>query len=458
MDNDFMMIINALEKDKGIDKYVLLQAIRSAMETVARKALDLSESSEVNVNIDEVTGRISFFIDQKEITTAKLGRIAAQTAKQVIMQKIKEAETDVMYESYKDKIGELVSGVIQRFERGAIILEVGRAEVILPRNQQVFRDNYRINDRLHVYLTDIKRLHSHLKMLASRAVPEMVQKLFEFEVPEIAEGSIEIKGIVREAGDRTKIAVYSHLPTIESVGACVGMRGSRVKSIVNELRGEKVDIVCWDENPEVFISNALNPAEILQLNLDHKNKSCKVIVPKDKFSLAIGKKGQNARLAAKLTDWDIHIEAEETTSSTYNIDKLFKDKEGEEGNAQEGSEVNSEKTPSVNPEESPNLNTEESSEENTESSIPEEVEEETSESSEWEEFVSLIEAAVTEEVGTVTKEELDFFSDSGIVTLEKLALFRIDDVENETNLDIKRIRYLIDFAKKQTGENEHESL
>lgn len=324
MENDFMMSINALEKDKGIDKDVLLKAIHSAIDAVARKTLELDEEDPLEVHIDEMTGRILVTMGDEEICTESLGRIAAQTAKQVIMQKMKEAETDVMYDTYKDKIGELVNGVIQHFERGSIIIEVGRVEAILPRAEQVFRDDYQMQDRLRAYVIDIQRSRSSLKLIVSRSVPEMVQKLFKFEVPEIAEGTVEIKGIVREAGDRTKIAVYSQLSNVDSIGACVGMRGSRVKSIVNELRGEKIDIVRWDENPETFIRNALSPAEIVQISLNYEERSCKVIVPKDKLSLAIGKKGQNVRLAVKLTTWNIDIEAEEMPDS-YEIDKLFKD-------------------------------------------------------------------------------------------------------------------------------------
>lgn len=401
MNSDFMMIVSALEKDKGIDRDILLESIRSALIIVARKVLNMEENEPLSVIIDNVTGEIAIFdSNQHKLDVDNLGRIAAQTAKQVIMQKIKEAENDVIYDTYKNKIGELVNGVIKDIDRGNIILEVGRTEALLPRSEQVFKDNYQLHDRLRVYVTDIQRSRSSLKLIVSRSISAVVQKLFQFEVPEIVEGTVEIKGIVREAGDRTKIAVYSKLSNIDCVGACVGMRGSRVKSIVNELNGEKIDIIRWDEDIEVFIRNALSPAEIVKMNLDYDNKICLVIVPKDKLSLAIGKKGQNARLAAKLTKWDIDIQASQTTDN-FEINKLFKD----------GTDTN---------------NQDQDMEKCKEEAV--------------QQFILLKE---------IDEQTAKMLVNAGFTTLEHLAQAESEDISNVTQMSAKQAQIIIDLAKNK---------
>ncbi|MBU0650569.1 transcription termination factor NusA [bacterium] len=324
MANDFMSIIEFLEKDRGVDKEVLIQAIETAILQASRKSkkLDLADDADVRVHIDRVTGNIDVFLGDKKITPTDFGRIAAQTAKQVIMQKMKEAETGVLFQEYKQKQKELVNGTILRFEGSNIIMEIGKVEAVLPKKEQVTNDGYKMHDRFRAYVLDVTKTHSNLKMIVSRTHPNFVKKLFEFEVPEIYEGVVEIKAIAREAGDRTKIAVHTESATIDCVGACVGIRGSRVRNIVNELRGEKIDIVRWDQDQVNFIKNSLAPAEINRINLNEKEKTCDVIVAEDQLSLAIGKKGQNARLAAKLTGWNINISTGKSDASQ--VSSLFK--------------------------------------------------------------------------------------------------------------------------------------
>jgi N utilization substance protein A len=240
-----------------------------------------------------------------------MGRIQAQTAKQVIIQKIREAERDVIYSDYEDKVGSIINGNVQRIEGGNVIVNLGRAEGILPKQEKIRGENYQPGDRIKALIYDVKKVGQKVKIMLTRASPDLVVKLFELEVPEIGEKIIEIKRIAREPGYRTKIAVSSYDMRVDCIGACVGIRGSRIKSITDELNEEKIDIIRWNESAEVLIINALKPAQITSMTLDEENKIAKVIVPDDMLSLAIGRKGQNVRLATKLTGWDIRIQGTE---------------------------------------------------------------------------------------------------------------------------------------------------
>ncbi len=331
MNNDFMSIIEYLEKDRGIDKEILLEAIEQAILQASSKTkrLSLTDYDDISVKIDRITGQIDVYSGKKKVTPENFGRIAAQTAKQVIMQKMKEAEANVLYEEFKGKEKELLNGSVRRIEGSNVILEIGKIDAILPRKEQVANEDIRVHDRIRAYVIEVKKYGSNVKMLVSRSHPNFVEKLFEFEVPEIYEGVVEIKSIAREPGDRTKIAVTTASATIDCVGACVGIRGSRVKNIVNELRGEKIDIIRWDEDHVEFIKNSLAPAEVLKINLNTAKKSAEIIVADDQLSLAIGKKGQNARLSAKLTGWNIDIHTS-TEKSKAAIESMFKTEVNEE--------------------------------------------------------------------------------------------------------------------------------
>ena len=270
MSNEFMSIVEYLERDRGIDKEILIQAIESAILQASRKSkrLMLTDADDVKVHIDRVTGNIDVFSGNRKITPENFGRIAAQTAKQVIMQKMKEAETDVLFEEFKNKQDELVNGVIQRFEGGSVVMEVGKLEAVIPKKEQVSKEEYKLHERLRAYVIEVTKTTSSVRLIASRTHPNFVKKLFELEVPEIYENVVKIKSIAREAGDRTKIAVMTDSANIDCVGACVGVRGARVKNIVNELRNEKIDIVRWDLDPVQFIKNALAPAEVIKININ----------------------------------------------------------------------------------------------------------------------------------------------------------------------------------------------
>ncbi len=244
----------------------------------------------------------------------KLGRIAAQSAKQVIMQRLREAERNTIYADYKDRRGEIVNGIVQRIDRGAIIVNLGRTEAELPVSEQIPGESYKQGDRIRGYIIDVKQFSKGPQIVLSRTHPNFLAALFEAEVPEIAEGIVRIVHVVREPGSRAKIAVASKDPDVDPVGACVGLRGTRVQAVVQELRGEKIDIVVWDKDPAKFVVNALAPADIVRVVVDETNRSMEVVVPDDQLSLAIGKKGQNVRLAARLTGWNLDVIDESTYS------------------------------------------------------------------------------------------------------------------------------------------------
>ncbi len=332
--------IDQIVKEKGIDKRIILDALEQAVLSAANKKyrntrdleahyneeigevelfefvtvvdevhdsykeIDLEEAKEVDPDV-EIGDSLGMKIDASDFT-----RIAAQTAKQVIIQKVREAERETIYEEFKDRKGELVNGIVRRFERGDIVVDLGRSEAILPHTEQAPREVYRQGDRIKALISDIRLTPKGPQIMLSRTSPTILAKLFEAEVPEISEGIVEIKGVVRDPGSRSKIAVSSRDSSIDPVGACVGMRGSRVQNVVSELRGEKIDIIPWSEDIARFACNALAPAVVSKVYIDEDSRSMEIIVSDDQLSLAIGKRGQNVRLAARLTGWKTDIKSE----------------------------------------------------------------------------------------------------------------------------------------------------
>ncbi|MBI4352526.1 MAG: transcription termination/antitermination protein NusA [Candidatus Omnitrophica bacterium] len=307
MSTELSAILDSIQREKGISREVLIESIEAALVSAAKKVLH-DKDKEVQVKMDLESGRIRIFSEDKEIVSSEFGRIAAQTAKQVIFQKIREAERDVIFQEFSGKIHSIVNGTVYRFEKGALLVDLGKTEAILPRKELSPRDNYRQGDTIRAYVLDVNRTGRGSQILLSRSHPGFVKRLFELEVPEVAEGTVQMKSVSREAGDRTKIAVWSENEKIDCVGACVGVRGSRVKGVVRELQGEKIDIIRWSENIEEFIQAALSPATVSSVKvLSREDKKVEVVVSDDQLSLAIGKNGQNVRLASKLTGWSIDI-------------------------------------------------------------------------------------------------------------------------------------------------------
>ena len=345
--------IKLLAREKNIDEEILINALKNAMEAAARKKLEtngplqiefnretgeievLSEktvSSEVTNPEEEILLEKALAINPEakmgetlliQLPIINFGRIAAQLAKQVIVQKVREAEIDILCKEFQDKKGELINGIVQHFQHGDIIVDLGKAEGILPRREQVFRESFSRGDRIRAYVLDIGKTTRNATVILSRTHTGLIRNLFEIEVPEINEGIIEIMGIVREPNGRTKIAVKTNDRDVDAVGACVGMRGMRVQSIVQELRGEKIDIVEYSEDPEVFVKNALSPAKISRIIKNGENNQMTIIVADDQMSLAIGKKGQNVRLAAKLVKQKIDIQGHSESSGSLDISSLL---------------------------------------------------------------------------------------------------------------------------------------
>ncbi|OIO35311.1 MAG: transcription termination factor NusA [Candidatus Omnitrophica bacterium CG1_02_44_16] len=312
MSNELMAILDHIERERGIKKEVLLAAVESAMVSAVKKAIGSKTADNISVTIDKTDGKIRAFMDKKEIENVDFGRIAAQTAKQVIIQKIREAEKDVIFNEFSAKVGDIVSGTVYRFDKGNIVVDLlGKAEGLMPKREQSPRDDFRQGQRIRAYILDVKREIKGPQIILSRTSPLFVKKLFELEVPEIFEGIVEVKSISREAGERTKIAVWSKDEKVDCVGACVGMRGSRVKDIVMELQGEKIDIIRWSDDLREYITAALSPAKITEIRLDKEGQRSQVIVADDQLSLAIGKHGQNVRLASRLIGWDLDIRTRE---------------------------------------------------------------------------------------------------------------------------------------------------
>ncbi|MEK6564528.1 MAG: transcription termination factor NusA [Candidatus Omnitrophota bacterium] len=313
MNGELLAVLEHMEREKGIKKDILIDAVEQALASAVRKIADIKPGIEVKVTLDRETGKLRAFAGEEEIKSEGLGRIAASTAKQVIIQKIREAEKDVVFNEFNAKVGEIISGTLYRFEKGNIIVDLmGKAEGILSKRDQIPGEEFHQGQRISAYLTEVKREARGAQIILSRSHPSFVKKIFEREVPEIYEGVVEIRSISRAAGERTKIAVWSKDEKIDSVGSCVGMRGARVKNIVNELHGERIDIVRYSEDAHAYISASLSPAEIAEIKLDKENKKALVIVNPDQLSLAIGKHGQNVRLASKLTGWDLDIRTKET--------------------------------------------------------------------------------------------------------------------------------------------------
>jgi N utilization substance protein A len=344
MISDLLRTIDQIHRDKGIDSKVLIEAIEEAVSSAVKKKFGPDYDLEVSFNkemgeievfefkevVEKVTDercQVSLEEARKldpeseigdslgmKMDTDTLGRIAAQSAKQVIMQRLREAERDAVYEDFKDRKGEIVNGIVRRFDRGGIIANLGKAEAELPLKEQIPNETYTPGDRIRAYMYDLRPFSRGPQIILSRTHPNFLTALFENEVPEISEGIVTIVQAAREPGSRAKIAVASKDRDVDPVGACVGMKGSRVQAVVQELRGEKIDIVPWDPDPAKFVCNALAPAEILRVVLDEENRSMEVVVPDDQLSLAIGKKGQNVRLASRLTNWKLDV----TSESEYN--------------------------------------------------------------------------------------------------------------------------------------------
>jgi len=313
---ELLSIIAQLEREKGLDREVLIEAVKHALLVAAKKIAKIispdASEEEVKVEMDSAKGDIHIYIGGKEIMSNEFGRIAAQTARQVIIQKIREAEKDNVYADYKAKEGDIVGGIVYRIEKKAVILDLmGKAEGILPHSFLSPLDKFRMGERAKAFIYEVKKDRG-VQIILSRRHEGLVKKLFYLEVPEIGEGIVEIKAIARDPGERTKVAVLSKDDKVDCVGACVGIRGSRVKNIIEELRGEKIDIVRWNEDVKEFIKAALSPAVISMIELDREQRRAKVLVAADQLSLAIGKRGQNVRLASKLVGWDIDVRSRES--------------------------------------------------------------------------------------------------------------------------------------------------
>ena len=338
---ELILALDELEKEKGIKKSYIIEAIETALVTAYKRNFDSAEN--VKVVMDKVTGEAHLYavkeiveavedsklqislddakkISKKselgetvdiELVPKDFGRIAAQTAKQVIIQKLREVEREVIFSEFNDRKGEIVSGIIQKADTGVVIMDLGKLEGIMPKKEQIPTESYNVNDKIKGYVLDVVKGNKGApQVIVSRATGDFVRKLFEFEIPEIYEGVIEIKSVSRDPGSRSKVAVYSENENIDPVGSCVGQKGVRIQNIINELNGEKIDVIEWNPDPAIYISSALLPAKVMAVDIKEEEKFAQVIVPDDQLSLAIGKSGQNARLAAKLTNWKIDIKSE----------------------------------------------------------------------------------------------------------------------------------------------------
>jgi len=341
MNPDLKAIFEYMERERGIDRETLIKAVSSALLSASRKSI--SPAKDLRIEIDPETcdikaiarvrvvekvrnphdeislkearrirpdAQLGDMVDV-EVTPKDFGRIAAQTAKQAIMQKIRQAEKDRIYQEYKDRVGDIVSGVVRGFDRSDVVVDLGRGEAVMPARERAPTEEYQVGDRIRAMILKVEKQPGGTVIILSRSHPDFVRKLFELEVTEIADGTVEIKGIAREPGYRSKVAVVSHDPRVDPIGACVGMRGMRVKNIVRELSGEKVDVVRWSEDIRAFVTNALEPARLIRVEADEETRTVNIKVDPDQLSLAIGRRGQNARLTAKLTGWKINIEKEE---------------------------------------------------------------------------------------------------------------------------------------------------
>jgi N utilization substance protein A len=347
MNADFLAVLEFWEREKGINRDVLVGAVQEALLSAAKKAV--GPARELRVEIDQKNGDIKAFAKlivsekvisqhdqisvfdarriksdakvgdelEKEVTPTNFGRVATQFAKQALMQKIRQAEKALIFTEFKDRVGDIISGTVRRFERSDVILDLGKYEALLPNRERVSIEEYQVGERIRCYVKAVEEGPHGPEIILSRADPRFIIKLFQLEVSEINDGTIEIKGIAREPGFRTKMAVYSRDPKVDPVGACVGMRGQRVKNIVRELNNEKVDVIPWSSDIKTFVTKALEPAQLKSVEIDEKGKRLKILVSEDQLSLAIGKRGQNARLTAKLTGWEVDIDAEHIVTKGF---------------------------------------------------------------------------------------------------------------------------------------------
>ena len=338
---ELILALEELEKEKGINKEYLLESIETALVTAYKKNFDSLEN--VKIEMDRKTGATHVYSVKEvvekvenenkeinikeakninpnveigetveiEIVPRNFGRIAAQTAKQVIIQKLREAEREIIFTEFNDRKGEIVSGIIQKADKNIVVMDLGRLEGVMPTKEQIPTEHYKVNDKIKGYVLNVEKgAKGAPQVIVSRSHPDFVRKLLEFEIPEIYEGVIEIKSVSRDPGHRSKVAVYSPDPNIDPVGSCVGQKGVRIQNVIKELNGEKIDVIEWNEDPSIYIASSLLPAKILAVDIKENERFAQVIVPDDQLSLAIGKSGQNARLAAKLTDWKIDIKSE----------------------------------------------------------------------------------------------------------------------------------------------------
>ncbi len=329
--SEMMRLLDAISRERNVEKEVLIADLEQAMVSAARKHFNAIDTDDFSCEIDRLTGKISVYREQEEIALEDLGRIPAQTAKQVMIQRFREDERTSIYNEFIDRVGELTNGMAQRYEGGALVVQLSRtgggaAEGFMPRSEQIPGEQHQPGERVRCLILDVREVGNQVKIVLSRATPEVVRRLFEVEVPEVSERIIEIKAMAREPGHRTKIAVSSIDSKVDAVGACVGVRGSRIKNIVDELGGEKIDIVRWNESSQILIQNSLKPAEVVEISLCFELGRATVVVNEDQLSLAIGKRGQNVRLAARLTSWDIDIlTPAEFTKSLEIIEETFRD-------------------------------------------------------------------------------------------------------------------------------------
>lgn len=345
MNTDFMEALTTLEKEKGIGKEIIIEAIEAALISGYKR--NFNQAQNVRVDINRENGSIRVFarkqvveevfdsrleisedaakamnpqyevddIVEIEVTPKDFGRIAAQTAKQVVTQRVREAERGIIYADFIDREEDIMTGIVQRQDSRFIYVDLGKVEALLPLSEQMPNETYKHNDRIKAYITKVEKTTKGPQILISRTHPGLLKRLFELEVPEIFDGTVELKSVAREAGDRSKVAVHAENPEVDPVGSCVGPKGQRVQTIVNELKGEKIDIVQWSEDPVEYVANALSPAKVVQVKVNEEEKMTQVIVPDYQLSLAIGKRGQNARLAAKLTGWKIDIKSQSEAES-----------------------------------------------------------------------------------------------------------------------------------------------
>ena len=366
---ELILALDELENEKGIKKEILLEAIETALVTAYKRNFDSLEN--VRVEMDKKTGATYVYSIKEvmenandedteisvkeakkinpdlkegdsveiEIIPRDFGRIAAQTAKQVIIQKLREVERDIVFSEYNDRKGEIVSGIIQKADRNIVVIDLGKLEGIMPLKEQIPTERYSVNNSIKAYVVDVGRgTKGAPQVIVSRSHQDFVRRLLELEIPEIYEGVIEIKSVARDAGNRTKIAVYSQNADIDPVGSCVGQKGIRIQNIINELNGERIDIIEWNEEPSIFISSALSPAQIMAVDIKEEERFAQVIVPDDQLSLAIGKAGQNARLAVKLTGWKIDIKSETQFREMLLKEQEESDQENNEEDIEEISE------------------------------------------------------------------------------------------------------------------------